>query len=416
MYASSAVASGFNLKEQSVSAMGNAFAGATAGAEDVSYSYFNAAGLTRQKGDKFSIGGTYIAPRSKARHASGTDALGNDLGSGGKTKNIVHAAVAPQMYYSHQFNDQWYGGFSLNIPFGMITKYEDDWVGRYHGTLSKVTTVTATPMVAYKANDKLSLGAGLPIQYTKARLRNATLLANPYATSPLDAYIPDNKATLEGDAIDVGYQLGAMYEFSPETRVGVNYRSEIRQKLAGDLNVYVPALDVTQTQDITAKLNPPGMLSVGIYHELNDKWSVMAEYQRVFWSSFDRLNIKSADGQDLSMTEENWRDTNFYSVGASYKLNDQWKLRAGIAYDQRAVGDRDRTPRIPDSDRIWYSTGVQYNQNEKLTWNVGYTYIRAEKASVDLGSHSAYDATRGSYKAEYANDVHMFGLSMTYNF
>ena len=33
---SDALASGFNLKEQSAAAMGNAFAGATAGAEDIS--------------------------------------------------------------------------------------------------------------------------------------------------------------------------------------------------------------------------------------------------------------------------------------------------------------------------------------------------------------------------------------------
>ena len=350
--ASQAVASGFNLKEQSAAAMGNAFAGATAGAEDVSYSYFNAAGLTRQQGDKFTFGGTYIAPRSKARHASGTQPIpvgGSVINEGQNTSNIVHAAVAPHIYYSHQFNDRLYGGISVNVPFGMVVKYDDDWAGKYHGTLSKVTTVTTTPMVAYKATNELSLGAGLPIQYTKARLRNATMLQTPLG------YVPDNKATLEGDALDVGYQLSAMYDFTPQTRVGVNYRSEVRQKLAGDLDVAVnPALgSTTLSQDITAKLNTPAMLGVGVYHELNDKWAVMAEYQRVFWSSFDRLDIKDVNGKTLSFTAENWRDTNFYSVGASYKVNDQWKLRAGLAYDQRAVGDRDRTPRIPDSDRIW---------------------------------------------------------------
>lgn len=66
---SDALASGFNLKEQSAAAMGNAFAGATAGAEDISYSFFNPAGLTRHGGTKVSFGGTWIAPRSKAKRA-----------------------------------------------------------------------------------------------------------------------------------------------------------------------------------------------------------------------------------------------------------------------------------------------------------------------------------------------------------
>ena len=61
---SDASASGFYLKEQSAAAQGNAYAGATAGAEDISYSYFNPAGLTRHSGTNIQIGGTWISPNS----------------------------------------------------------------------------------------------------------------------------------------------------------------------------------------------------------------------------------------------------------------------------------------------------------------------------------------------------------------
>ena len=47
---SEANASGFYLKEQSAAAQGNAYAGATAGAEDISYSYFNPAALSYHSG------------------------------------------------------------------------------------------------------------------------------------------------------------------------------------------------------------------------------------------------------------------------------------------------------------------------------------------------------------------------------
>ena len=47
---SNAHAAGFHLKEQSAAAAGNAVAGATAGAEDISYAFFNVAVLTRHKG------------------------------------------------------------------------------------------------------------------------------------------------------------------------------------------------------------------------------------------------------------------------------------------------------------------------------------------------------------------------------
>ena len=61
-------AAGYHLREQSAAAQGNAYAGATAGAENLSYAYFNAAGITRQKGININFGGTYIAPKAEAKN------------------------------------------------------------------------------------------------------------------------------------------------------------------------------------------------------------------------------------------------------------------------------------------------------------------------------------------------------------
>lgn len=65
LLAANAQAAGFHLREQSAAAQGNAFAGATAGAENASYAYFNVAGLTRQKGTQINVGGTYISRARK---------------------------------------------------------------------------------------------------------------------------------------------------------------------------------------------------------------------------------------------------------------------------------------------------------------------------------------------------------------
>ena len=416
---SDALASGFNLKEQSAAAQGNAFAGATAGAEDISYSYFNPAGLTRHKGTKVSVGGTWIAPRSRAKRAHADTVIPGDTFPGfkdsGYTGDIVHAAVAPAMYMSHQLDDRFTLGLSLNVPYGMITKYNDLWAGRFHGTLSKVTTVTVTPMVAYKATDDLSLGAGLQMQYIKATLRNATRIPNPgiQGVGPVLPNVED-KARLEGDTFDIGYQLGALYELTPQTRFGVGYRSQIKHKLKGDIE-FEGLMRAMANQDITARLTTPANLTIGAYHDINDKWSVMAEFGRTYWSSFEELRIKGDKGLD-NVTEEKWKDTTFYSIGASYKVDDQWKLRAGFAVDQSAVGQEYRTPRIPDADRLWYSAGVEYKYDEKWTFNVGYTYIRAEKGKVKLYGWHDGDTARGSLRADYENDIHILAASINYNF
>ena len=394
MAIANANAAGFHLREQSGAALGNAFAGATAGAENNSYAYYNAAGLTRQKGKQFNIGGTYIAPEASAHNIKGN-------GEKSDIHNIVHSAVAPNMSYSQQIDDKFTFGLGINVPFGMVTKYDESWAGAADGVTSKVTTVTTTPMLAYKATDKLSLGVGLPIQYFKARLTST-------ASGAADVAI-------EGKSVDIGYQLSALYELDEKTRFGVNYRSEINHKLKGEVesknmaNVHPqgPIAGALFNQDISARIDTPAMLSVGAYHEINDKWAVMAEYQRVFWNSFDSIDIYGQDrGGMISTTPENWEDADFYAVGASYQIDDQWKLRLGLAMDEAAVKVDYRTPRVPDSRRIWYSTGLEYKYNENLTFDMGFTYIQAKEAHVEFEGGSA----------DYENSVKIWGLSVNYKF
>lgn len=407
LLAGNAMAAGFHLREQSAAAQGNAFAGATAGAENNSYAYFNAAGLTRQKGTQVNLGATYIVPRAEASNIENKASL--NPGGTGDVNNIVHAAWAPNGTISHQIDDKLTVGVALNVPFGMITKYDSEWAGSDHGITSKVITATTTPMAAYKVTDKLSIGAGLPIQYVKARLSNTAA----HGTA---------NASLKGDTVDVGYQLSALYELNEDTRFGINYRSEINHKLKGDIKSdnATGMTSLLLNQDINAALDTPAMLSVGAYHQINEKWAVMAEWQRVFWSSFESLDIMGDSynistglgGGLISSTRENWRDTDFFALGASYQIDNQWKLRMGVAYDQSAVKKKDRTPRIPDSDRLWYSVGLNYQYSENLSFDMAYTYIQAKDATVDLADSPTQ---RGVY-AEYNNSVKLWGLSLNYKF
>lgn len=396
---SDASASGFYLKEQSAAAQGNAYAGATAGAEDISYSYFNPATLAYHSGTKAEFGGTWISPKSVAKNANNTFGEHNDY-----IGDIIHPAASPQAYFSHQINDKITAGISLNTPFGMITKYADDWAGRNHGTLSKIISATFTPMVAYKFNDKLSFGAGIPVQYIKATLRNSVALGQGM----------EDKSTVQGDTIDVGYQLGSIYEPWKGTRFGVGYRSKIKHKIKGDIEF--DGMLAQMNQDVSARLTTPATLNLGVYHQINDDWAVMAEYSRVYWSSFDKLVINGEKSGQLSYTAEKWKDTDFYALGISKQLDPQWKLRLGIAYEKGAVGNEYRTPRIPDANRTWYSAGLEYKYNEKLTFNVGYTHIVADDSKVNLRGDHFGDERRGGINAEYNNKIHIVAGSITYNF
>ena len=416
LLASNASASGFLLREQSVAGMGNAFAGATAGAEDASYSFYNPAGIIRQSGNQVSFNATAILGDVHGNGAAGYSPLPphQEFEYTSKMDNVVDKVILPSVAATKEIDSRNSVGLSVNAPFGLVTDYSSNWAGANHGTLSELSIYDLTMMYAHRATCDLTIGAGAVVQYADATLKQGVMHGTP-AMLELSS-----NSTMHGDDTSMGYIVGALYELTADTRVGMAYRSKIDHKLKGKISFASNTSNMDAyglvNQNITAKLTTPAMWNMGIYHDINDKWAVMAEAQKTYWSAFDDLTIKgSYVGGNLSVTKEDWKDSWFYSIGASYRVNEEWKLRFGLAFDQTPVNNYTRTPRIPDSDRIWYSTGVEYKYNDKLTLNAGYTYIRAEKSKVAL-TGTGVDASRGALTAEYKGNIHLFGLGAVYNF
>ncbi|GAB6182564.1 hypothetical protein JCM13991_03050 [Thermodesulfovibrio hydrogeniphilus] len=161
MQTSNAHAAGFALIEQSVSGLGNAYAGGAASAQDATTIFYNPAGLTQLKKPELIIGGHVIIPHAKFHNENSTHVLqpitgipliGNDGGNAGVT------VFVPNFYFSYPVNDRLSVGIGLNVPFGLQTEYDKNWVGRYHAIKSAVQTVNINPTIAYKLTDQLSIG------------------------------------------------------------------------------------------------------------------------------------------------------------------------------------------------------------------------------------------------------------------
>ena len=164
--ATDASAAGFALKEQSASAQGNSFAGATAGAEDVTYMFFNPAGLTRQEGQQAAVVLSYIAPQ-----ADTNDAAGNFGGE--STASAGESAIVPAVYGMWSLTPDLKLALSVNAPFGLATEYTSTWAGRFHAIKSELKTLNINPVVAYRINEMISVGAGFQAQHAEATLSNA---------------------------------------------------------------------------------------------------------------------------------------------------------------------------------------------------------------------------------------------------
>jgi long-chain fatty acid transport protein len=434
--ASPSFGAGFAIIEQSVSGLGNAFAGGAASAEDATTIFFNPAGLTRLKGQQVVAGIHYISPRTEFKDegssvspAFGGGALsGNDGGEGGED------AFVPNFYYSASLGDDWAIGLGINAPFGLSTEYDDGWKGRYHALRSDVMTVNINPSAAYKVNEHLSLGAGVSAQYVDAELSNAIdfgsiafassggLLGAPQAA--------DGKVVLEADDWSYGYNLGALYEFTENSRVGIAYRSRIEYTAEGKADFTMPAAlaaasptlaAVFADTDAKADITLPDSASVSLYHRFNPQWAVMADVTWTNWSTFKELRVEFDNPlKSDSVTDYSWEDSWRYSIGATYNPNEKLALRAGLAYDETPIPSAElRTPRVPGEDRLWTAVGLGYSFSDRANLDIGYAHLFVSDSKINRQAGidpSGENFFAGTLVGEFENSVDIASVQFSYSF
>jgi len=422
---------GFAIIEQGVSGLGNAYAGAAASAEDATTVFFNPAGMTRLSTAQATLAGHVIRPSAKFSNNGTTDAVGSPITSGGNGGDAGGAALVPNAYYTRPLGNGMIFGIGINAPFGLKTEYDDNWVGRYHAIKSDLKTVNVNPSLAWKANDQWSFGVGINAQYIEAELSNALDtgsicygLAGP-ATCGLFGLAPqqaDGKATIEGDDWSFGFNLGALYEFDADSRIGIAYRSKISHTLKGDADFTIPAAfqsfltavssSAFTDTGATAGVTLPETLSVSGYHALNDRWAIMGDVTWTRWSRFKELRVRFDSGQADSVTDENWDNSMRYSLGLNYRYSDQWLLRAGVAFDEEPIPDAaHRTPRIPGNDRRWIALGASYRSSDRMSFDIGYAHLFVKDTPINHVSSSA-----GTITGSYDNSVDILSAQLNWAF
>lgn len=381
VFASQAYAAGFQLSEQSSIQMGRAMAGAGVMGDDLSAVHYNPAGMTLLEGTRIQATGTWVAVNAEYK--------GDETGAteNGRKKG----QLIPAGYITHQVNDQLWLGLGLTVPYGMGTDFARDWEGADRGNKSTILTFDMNPNVAWKINEKFSVGAGLSLQYAKAKLGMAKmeLARNTYAMN----------SVVEGDSWAWGWNVGMMFRPIETVRLGVAYRSHIAHNAEGETTINTNAIQAgdlsalsnqTFVSDMKVRIKTPDTLTFSAAWDATQDLTLSATARWSKWSNFDTLTIENSGFHggsnpalnnvvnqmaSTSYVKNEWDDTWFFSLGADYRLNDQWTVRGGVAYDQGPVENANRMAVIPDTDRIWVAGGASYKFNQNLTFDFGATYI-----------------------------------------
>jgi len=420
--AGQAVASGFALIEQG-SGLGNAFAGGAASAEDAATVFFNPAGMSYLADSQISAGGALIKPSVTFNGmATGLSPLQTaGTGTGG---NAGSSAVVPNFYYTTQFDDKTRFGVGINAPFGLQSQYESTWMGRFQAVKSRIQTLNLNPSVSYDVSDMLSIGAGLNYQQISGELTGVTnYSAAIYQATSGGTVIPNlaGLSTMTGSDTGWGYNFGALFKLSEQTRIGAAYRSRIEYKLSGDVKFADrPAMLAAALPDqaVTLDITMPDSFSMSAFHQYNDRLEVMADATWTGWSVFKTLDVKKTNGASLgAATPENWKDTWRVSVGTSYHYSNQWTARAGLAFDQSPVSDAYRTVRIPDSDRTWLALGGQYKPGQSSTLDFGYAHLFVKSGAMNQNAAANPElAGKGYLVGSYSNSVDIISVQYGYRF
>ncbi len=418
-YSSSA---GFALIEQSVSGLGNAYAGGAASAEDITTIYYNPAGLTRFTGNNLITAGYIIIPSAKFNNEGSKVVTGAPL-KGGNGGDGGGASFVPNFYFASRLTDKTVAGIGFTVPFGLTTEYDRDWVGRYHGVKSHVMTLNIMPIIAHKFNEKLSIGGGINLMYAKAELTNAVDFGL-IGLGPTQSQNADGFVKLEGDNWAFGFNIGILYEFNQNTRMGITYHSKVKHKLKGDADFTIPPgmpdtiYTAFRDSGINAKFTTPTDISLSIYQQINPQWALMGDIKWTDWSVFDEIRIKFDSGLPDNVTTTNWKGSFRYSIGASYKPVNQWIFRGGIAIDKTPIRDETyRTPRIPCEDRLWIAIGAGYNISKSASVDVGYVHIFTDDPKIrKIATLTNEDRTRGSLIGTYDAHVNIIGAQLKLTF
>lgn len=403
VFASTVQAAGFYIQEQSVSGLGNAFAGQVATPRDSSIVYYNPAGMTKLSGTHAHFGSHIIAPSSNLTDTGTTLSAGVVGANNGG--NPYTPTPIPNMSITHEIipNSFWLG-LSVTAPFGLANEYDDGWFGRFDSTETTLHTTDIQPSFAYRVNDQFSIGGGVNIQYADANLKK---IVNPTGAAELDS-------RLNGDDITLGYNIGALYSPMESTTFGVHYRSAITHTLEGRATATFGGTTVSNTPS-TADLGLPDIAQFGVNHSVNEKLSLQAGATWFGWNSFNEIRVISkTTGATTSVTPQNYQTTWAFALGGEYNYNDKLALRAGYQYDETPTTDAFRTTVTPDGDRQWFSTGATYKFNEKLSLDLGATYIDISSGKINVTR--SLGATSSTVNANTEGDVAIFAVGLNYKF
>ena len=379
LFAVQVQAGGLWVTEFGQPTQGRAGAGEEAGNGDATDAFLNPAAMSRLEKSEILVSAGVIAATVEFDVES--SGLVNGNGDGGDAADPVPAG---SVFYAHPLNDKWSVGISGVALTGAILDYDNDWAGRYQVQEVSILVIGAVPSLSYKVSDKFSVGVSIPVMYSKLDMD----IAVPNALNPFGT---DGKVNLDGDDVQVAGSFSFLYEFSERTRLGGRATSKFEFEYDGDISA-----DLLGEVGVTTDLTMAAIVRVGLSHDFNEKWSGYASWGWDNWSQMGAIFLTTNTGG--AALPRKWEDTYHYSVGADYRMDKRWTLRAGVAYDTDPTRAEDRTADMPMDEQIRYAIGADYIRDSGMKVTGSLVYADYGDAAINSQKLPPLFSLEGDYE------------------
>lgn len=213
-----------------------------------------------------------------------------------------------------------------------------------------------------------------------------------------------------GEAKGAGFtgKLGLVYQVNKELSVGATYhlKSYMNDLNTSNAKVSMDVGGMVQTLKGDLKLKNfqwPETYAIGLSYRPMDRLMLAADVKRIKWSkvmdsfnmSFTAANTTENGGFAGKSLDaklyQNWDDQTVYSLGASYRLNDQWTVRAGANLANNPIPSSTLNFLFPAMVKNHYSVGAGYDLSKTQSINGAFIHtpsVEQTSASGVTTTHS----------------------------
>jgi long-chain fatty acid transport protein len=346
-------------------------------------------------------------------------------------------ALIPEGGFNKMINNQTSFGVSIVGVGGMNTNY--DSIVMFNGAAGPNETgvdlmqVKIIPTIAYKFNDKHSVGVGVEIGYQLFKAyglqaftgTNSMPTGNPGQFFDQQASSSPANVTNNGydGALGIGFSLGWQGQINDKLTLGATYHSKNNMQEFDDYKgLFAEKGD----------FDMPSWFGLGLSYKVSPKLTVAFDFTRTMYSDVDAISNELvvsappgfpsgfnmfAPGTMLGDDKGSgfaWEDINVFKLGVAYEVNQNLVVRAGWSHGENPI----------DESQTFFNLLAPATIEDHF--NIGATFVLANKSELTVYAYHAFNhelkgsgsipAAFGGGEANIEMSQTAFGLAYGWNF